>query len=203
MTASLFTAPSINAAGPPDTDRIVAVLTLAFEADPAARWAFPNIDQYRTYWPQFVMAFAGAAFEHGTAHWAGDSHGDCAGAALWLPPGVHTDEDVLMSLLARSIPACDQAEAFATFDEMGAYHPKEPHWYLPLIGVDPIHQGRGLGSALMRHALARCDRERKPAFLESSNPRNVPLYERHGFELLGRIQVGASPTLFPMLRKAR
>ena len=55
----------------------------------------------------------------------------------------------------------------------------------------------------MRHALAQCDGERKAAFLESSNPKNVSLYERHGFEVLGRIQVGASPILFPMLRKAR
>jgi ribosomal protein S18 acetylase RimI-like enzyme len=86
---------------------------------------------------------------------------------------------------------------------MRGYHPSEPHWYLPLIGVDPFQQGSGLGSALMRHALARCDSEGKPAFLESSNPKNVPLYERHGFEVLGRIQAGASPTLFPMLRKAR
>ena len=86
---------------------------------------------------------------------------------------------------------------------MRGYHPREPHWYLPLIGVDPFQQGSGLGSALMRHALARCDREGKPAFLESSNPKNVSLYERNGFEMLGRIQVGASPILFPMLRKAR
>ena len=55
----------------------------------------------------------------------------------------------------------------------------------------------------MRHALARCDRDGKAAFLESSNPKNVSFYERHGFEVLGRIQVGTSPTLFPMLRKAR
>ncbi|MGH7928642.1 MAG: GNAT family N-acetyltransferase, partial [Candidatus Binatia bacterium] len=52
----------------------------------------------------------------------------------------------------------------------------------------PFQQGKGLGSALMRHALARCDGEGKAAFLESSNPKNVSLYERHGFEVVGRIQ---------------
>ena len=86
---------------------------------------------------------------------------------------------------------------------MGRYHTSEPHWYLPLIGVDPARQGKGYGAALMRHALAACDRDGMPAYLESTNPRNVPLYERHGFALLGTIQAGSSPPIFPMLRTAR
>jgi ribosomal protein S18 acetylase RimI-like enzyme len=83
---------------------------------------------------------------------------------------------------------------------MGSYHPAEPHWYLPMIGVDPGRQGKGYGSALMQHALIRCDRESKPAYLETSNPRNVPLYKRYGFELLDTFQIGSSPSVFPMLR---
>ena len=86
---------------------------------------------------------------------------------------------------------------------MARYHPKEPHWYLPLLGVDPARQGQGLGSALLKHALAHCDAEGLPAYLESSNIKNVPLYERHGFEVLGVIQPGDFPPLYPMLRAAR
>jgi ribosomal protein S18 acetylase RimI-like enzyme len=63
--------------------------------------------------------------------------------------------------------------------------------------------GRGLGSVLMRRGLERCDKDHLPAYLESSNPRNISLYERHGFEIIGRIQAGASPTLTPMLRRPR
>jgi ribosomal protein S18 acetylase RimI-like enzyme len=80
---------------------------------------------------------------------------------------------------------------------MDKYHPKESHWYLPLIGVDPSHQGKGVGSALMKHALAACDRDGIIAYLESSNPRNVSLYERHGFEVIGEIQSGTLPILRP------
>jgi GNAT superfamily N-acetyltransferase len=69
--------------------------------------------------------------------------------------------------------------------------------------VESAHQGQGWGAALMQHALARCDRENLPAYLESSNPRNVPFYERLGFKLLGTIQVGSSPPIFPMLRRPR
>jgi ribosomal protein S18 acetylase RimI-like enzyme len=146
-----------------------------------------------------VKAFAGAAFARGTAYYVDGN----AGAALWLPPDVHPDEEALNALLERSASEQTLKDLLEVFDQMRSYHPSEAHWYLPLIGVDPFRQGRGLGSALMRHALARCDGEGKPAFLESSNPKNVSLYERHGFEVLGRIQVGTSPTLFPMLRKAQ
>ena len=59
------------------------------------------------------------------------------------------------------------------------------------------------GSALLRYALEQCDRDGMPAYLESSNPRNIPLYQRHGFEIIGTIQAGSSPTVVPMLRRAR
>ncbi len=91
----------------------------------------------------------------------------------------------------------------AAFGEMTKYHPREPHWYLPLIGVDPAYQGKGHGHALMAHVLARCDRERMPTYLESTNPRNMSLYLRHGFEPLGTIRIGSAPPLVPMLRRSR
>ena len=126
-----------------------------------------------------------------------------SGAALWLPPEVHPDEDELTSLLQDSVSQRKQADLFGVLEQMASYHPRAPHWYLPIIGVDPIHQGQGYGSALMQHALGVFDRDHVVAYLESSNPRNIPLYRRHGFELIGAIQVGASPPIFPMLREAR
>lgn len=67
----------------------------------------------------------------------------------------------------------------------------------------PMQQGRGHGSRLMEAALSRCDADGVPAYLESSDPRNIPLYERFGFQGLGRIQAGDSPAMVPMLRPAR
>jgi ribosomal protein S18 acetylase RimI-like enzyme len=95
------------------------------------------------------------------------------------------------------------SELLATFEKMGQAHPKEPHWYLPMIGVDPKAQGQGLGGELMRHALARCDREKALAYLETANPRNIPLYRRFGFEVMDEIQVGAAPRMTPMVRQPR
>ena len=122
-------------------------------------------------------------------------------AYLWLPPGLLPDEDMLSSIFQRSVSEQIQMDVFTVFDQMNRYHPSEPHWHLPLMGVDPLKQGKGFGSALMQHALVQCDRDNKLAYLESSSPRSVPFYNRHGFELLGTIQLGASPSIFPMLRR--
>ena len=108
-----------------------------------------------------------------------------------------------MPFLQRTVLERFLGDLFSIFDQMAGFHPRERHWYLPLIGVDPAYQGKGLGSALMEHALIRCDRNHETAYLESTNPRNISLYERCGFEVLGTIQVGTAPPLYPMLRKPR
>jgi len=182
-----------------DEMAVVDVVTLAFGTDPVARWLYPSPHQYLTNMPPFVRAYGGRAFVHGSAYYVQGY----TGAALWLPPDVHPDEDELLPLIRHTVSKREQEDLFALFEQMESYHPKEPHWYLPLIGVDPIHQGQGYGSALMQHALLSCDRDQMMAYLESSNPRNITLYKRHGFDLLGNVQVGTSPPVFPMLRKPR
>ena len=141
--------------------------------------------------------FGGKAFEHRTAH----TVAEFSGGALWLPPGVQPDEEVLVGLMERSIDPKELQVVFTMLEKMGGYHPTEPHWYLPLIGVEPAKQGRGYGSALLRHALDRIDREGQIAYLESTNPANIPLYQRHGFEVIGTIQVDEAPPIFPMSRR--
>jgi GNAT superfamily N-acetyltransferase len=177
----------------------IDTVILAFAADPVARWTWPESHQYVASMPSLVRAFAGGAFTSSGAYCT-DGY---AGAALWLPPGVHLDDETMSELVRSTVSAALRDDVFALFERMAEYHPVEPHWYLPLIGVDPAHQGRGHGDALMAHALERCDRDHLPAYLESTNPRNISLYRRHGFEALGTIQVGASPPLVPMLRPPR
>jgi len=99
----------------------------------------------------------------------------------------------------------EEAQAIVpqVFEKMEGFHPNEPHWYLPLFGIEPIYHGKGLGSALMEHATSKFDKENILTYLESSNPKNIPFYKRHGFELLGTIEVNKFPSLFPMLRKPK
>jgi ribosomal protein S18 acetylase RimI-like enzyme len=199
MCVSDMTTPIIKTATVADEAALIAVIALAFTTDPAARWTWPDPRQYLNHFPSVVKAFGGNAFAHQSAYYVEGY----AGAALWLPPGVPPDEDALSALLKGTGAAEVQKDLASVFEQMGSYHPTEPHWYLPLIGVDPSRQGKGYGTALMSHALIPCDRDHTLAYLESSNPKNIPLYERHGFEVLGTIQVGTSPPIFPMLRKPR
>ena len=177
----------------------VKTVMLAFAADPMARWTWPHAHQYFAAMPRMIRAFGSSAFSTGSA-FCTDGY---AGTALWLPPGVHSDKGGLGAVLESTIAPALAPEITAIFEQMAAYHPTEPHWYLPVIGVDPAHQGKGHGDALMAHALVQCDRYHAPAYLESSNPRNIPFYRRYGFEALGTIQIGSSPTLVPMLRGPR
>jgi GNAT superfamily N-acetyltransferase len=82
-------------------------------------------------------------------------------------------------------------------------HPREPHWYLAVLGTDPRRQHRGVGSALLAPILARCDADRVPAYLESSKRTNVPFYERHGFRVVGELAIQGGPVIWRMLRAVR
>jgi ribosomal protein S18 acetylase RimI-like enzyme len=184
-----------GALAPADLYRATAVLVLAFAHDPVARWQYPDPAQYLRLFPSFVRAFGGSAVGYETARYVGEH----VGAALWLPPGADLDH----AAIEATLPDDRRAEIAALLVELASHHPREPHWYLPLIGVDPACQRRGYGALLMEHALRRCDRDHVAAYLESTNPANIQLYQRHGFKLQGVVQAASSPPLFPMLRSAR
>jgi ribosomal protein S18 acetylase RimI-like enzyme len=182
-----------------ERDTVLNTLMLAFSTDPCVRYMFPTPDAYIPGYRRLADALGGAGLAHGAAYLAGDG----AAAALWLPPGVQSDGEAAGAVLGEFAPP-DRLEVLGQVGEdMRRYHPHEPHWRLPMIGVDPLRQGQGLGSALLKQALKRCDAEGGVAYLESSNPKNVPLYERHGFEVIGVVQPGDFPPLYPMLRAAR
>jgi ribosomal protein S18 acetylase RimI-like enzyme len=189
----------VTVAGPADMEPLISVLVLAFAADPVARWMYRDPQRYLAYFGRFIWAFAGKAFSTDTA-WRLDGN---LGGALWLPPGVKPDEDAIASILDESVPRGVMADVNTMFGEMVTYHPRDPHWYLPTIGIEPYLRGNGLGSALLTEALKRCDQEHLPAYLESSNPANAAFYRRLGFEALGAICAGHSPPMVPMLRGAR
>jgi ribosomal protein S18 acetylase RimI-like enzyme len=182
-----------------DEGRIISVMTLAFANDPACRRLYPDPLQYLTYFPEFVRLYGGPAFDHGGAHWNAES----MGAALWLPPDIRPDEEKFNALLERSLAETAKPELFEVYAQMKQHHPQEPHWFLPLIGVDPFCQSQGIGAALLQFGLTACDRDHTLAYLDSTNPRNIPLYERYGFQVLGTIQVGQHPPVYPMLRRPR
>jgi len=176
----------------------ISTIVLGFATDPMTRWVWPDPYEYLKIMPRFVNAFGGPAFDHGTAYITDGVRA----AALWLPPGVKPDDAEMGAIIAKSLRPEIADDIAAVTEAMAEHHPREPHWYLPLVAADPKWIGQGLGTSLMKHALRRCDDEGVAAYLESSNPRNIAFYERLGFQVTGRIQCGSSPVLTPMLRRA-
>jgi GNAT superfamily N-acetyltransferase len=130
-----------------------------------------------------------------------------AGVAVWELPGqwrLSAGRQLgllapMMGVFGRRLPRL--LRAILTLERS---HPSDPHYYLPFVGVEPRWQGRGLGGALLAPILERCDRERMPAFLEASTPRNRDLYERHGFAVTDEFRLGRSaPPQWRMWRDPR
>jgi GNAT superfamily N-acetyltransferase len=189
-------APELRSAATAETGRFEATMTLAFSADPAARWAWPDPADFLAVFRPLVMLFGGKAFDHGTAFVLGDFFG----VSQWLPPDVAPDDGPIAELFERNMSGPRLGELLKLFEQMGSFHPQAPHWYLPLIGVDPLRQGRGYGGILMDRVLSICDRDRQPAYLEATSPANRRFYERHGFRAVGEIRSAGSPPVFPMVR---
>jgi GNAT superfamily N-acetyltransferase len=128
------------------------------------------------------------------------------GAALWVPPypqPAPLGARLAMALRWYSVLRGRAGEVGGQLARIERAHPLEPHWYLAVLGTDPRHQGRGVGSALLAPILDRCDAEHVPAYLESSKRSNVPFYERHGFRVQGELAIRGGPVIWRMQREAR
>lgn len=194
--------PRVRVATHADRTGIVRVLTAAFHEDPLMRWVFPRAERRPEALRRLFAMEADALLRRGMILVTDDG----AAAATWLPAG--TRDSLPLRATLRNLPLWFRAagpsrslRAVQAFTLSERARPREPHYYLGSIGVEPARQGRGLGSALLAWMTPRLDEERQPAYLLSSNPRNNPLYERHGFRILQELSLpGGCPPLWPMWR---
>lgn len=173
---------------PADGSRITTVLTSAFWDDPVFRWAIPDDDQRWDALPGIFQVFVDGFLPLGATHV--NSAG--TGTALWAPPGTAAELDGLEPH-ALALPRMLQI-----MELLESTHPHEECWYLNLLAVESGAQGKGIGSALLRHVLERADADGVPAYLEATSPANRRLYERHGFEVTAELRVADCPPLWAM-----
>ena len=179
----------------------------AFQHDPVMRWLIPDEVVRRRRLTRFFATLT--RYHHLAAGGIEVARKASAigAAALWDPPGRWQYTQLEK---CRAVPGLMSSfgirigMSFEVNSRMERVHPVEPHWYLAVIGSDPTLRGDGFGQALMRSRLDRCDAEHVPAYLESSNPDNVPYYQRFGFEVTGEITLPrGGPSLWPMWRQPR
>jgi GNAT superfamily N-acetyltransferase len=194
--------PAVRKATRADLPRLVEALASAFEEDPPMQWFLPDEakrhDQIRR---QFSLFLRIVHLRNGETY----TTEDVVGGALWVPPGRYPPPlgaqlrvlPGLLRIYGRSMP-----RAARGVEVMESDHPDEPHFYLDSLGVEPGSQGRGIGSALLRPVLDRCDREGVPAYLNAGSPRSRDLYLRHGFEVIQVFELpDGGPPLWRMWRK--
>jgi GNAT superfamily N-acetyltransferase len=179
-----------------DLDAIAETLGRAFEGDPVWGWCFEGETRERKIAGLGgVFRFAAAAaLDYGWVRLVGEA----AAVALWIPAGepeMSPADEARFPAAVRE--ACSPPAAARVLSLMEAFehnHPHDPpHFYLSVLGTHPDHAGKGLGMNLVASNLAEIDALGAPSFLESSNPANLPRYERAGFrpsrdvELVGGI----------------
>jgi len=191
---------------PSHIQRASELVARAFHNDSLIVHLFPDEFQRAGLLPvyRFIVDYG---YLYGEVH---TTSADVEGVAIWLPPhqtSISTWKSLRAGawllplklnplLLFRFLPAerlsAKAHKRYATI----------PHWYLFLLCVDPKHQGKGYGSALLQMMLARIDRQRLPCYLETTEQRNVPFYERYGFRVVGADRIPGTPSmLWAMLRE--
>ena len=172
-------------------------LLMGFSADPFQRWLMPDPT---TYYRNFKLTIDSACKQSfGVDGVYGDESN--YGTAVWFPPKFDVDYSETARTL-NDLPKNITKEAFKVFEELIKARVNDA-WYLEYLAVDPSKQGTGLGSLILKESLKVIDDLNEAAYLESSNPKNMSLYERYGFRFVKKIQVGTSPEINTMYREQK
>lgn len=186
-----------------DATLVTRVLTDAFVDDPMwGAWAFPRRRDRRDHRAAVFRVFVEGALRY-PATWIAP---DDAAIAMWIPPaskGITTMQEVRLEADLRHRLGADQAgRIFRAFDLFEAMLPSEPHYYLSLLGTDPVYAGLGIGRRLLAHSLSVIDREGAAAYLDCADDL-MPLYERFGFRAIGSVVLPDGPRSNGMWREPR
>ena len=199
----------IRRAEPKDAAAITGILRESFRDDPVMNWMLRADGRQESAWHDFFRANVDDYFASGRwVYVADDDAGTCRGAALWTPPPGAQRSPWRARLALWQLRGWTGLWRFPRFWRLvtatETRYPRQPHYYLFLIGVDPASQGGGIGRALVETVLRECDADDLPAYLESGNERNLSFYRRLGFEATEVLKLGwRGPPMWLMRRGPR
>ncbi len=187
---------------------VAATMARAFDDSPVTQWIMP-IDRLR---PIALRAFFGAAAHDAHRHgkvWVAIEASAVIGASVWLPPRLYPPTPkrgrATLFPIIRLAPIAPFAliRALKYQNGVGRRHLKDEHWYLGTLGVEPQHQGRGIGGLLIQPGITSAESEGVPCYLETEKIRNLPFYGRYGFKVTEEfIPTPDGPPIWTMTRNA-
>ncbi|GAB2649938.1 GNAT family N-acetyltransferase [Kribbella swartbergensis] len=183
-----------------DVDAAVRTLARAFEDYPMTR-ACLDPDGYLDRLTQYQRLFlTGIGLPHGRVWITSDSSAVAAWTTPATPPDAFTPHADAFQRIAGS-----RAALAAEYEQaMGIFRPREPMWFLAVVGVDPDRQRQGLGRAVISAGLAAADAENSAAFLETQEPANLNFYESLGFTVVAELELPhRGPIHYAMYRPPR
>jgi len=196
---------------PDEQHAVIGAVSRAFYDDPLFGFFLPDLVQQTKGLMGFMQGAVVDAAPFGDIWVAHTETGKVAGAAVWLPPeGYPRGARREFMTIARSLPAFTRAGTRipASFRLLGqvdkAHHAlDEPHYYLAILGSDPLYQRTGAGSAALQPVLEKCDEQGIPAYLETQKEENLAFYARHAFELVKKLEIKGCPPVWTLWRKPR
>lgn len=158
----------------------------------------------------FARALVASIVDTGEVLAARRDDGMLVGVAAWVGPGrmplpaparLRQSAGAIYALYPRPKALLDGTRYLMALDKE---HPREPHWYLGLLVVDPLVQRSGIGTVLQEPLLARADEEGVDCYLETQNERNIPYYGRFGYEVVKELRpVPGGPPVWTLRRRPR
>jgi ribosomal protein S18 acetylase RimI-like enzyme len=171
----------------------IAMLGQAFHNDPLSVYIYPDDAERTRCLPLMYSVPLCYTLRYGEI----TTTSDITGCACWLPPKSTTVSlkrllriGALTTAFKMGLPGLLRFNKADTY--MQSAHKRcvtEPHWYLWVLGVDPAHQGQGIGSTLLHAGLQRADAAGLPCYLDTTNPKNVPLYQKFGFTIASEVTI--------------
>ncbi len=171
-----------------DVDAAANSLAKAFMNDPLQNYTFPDEQERKERSPAHFKAGVEYGMKFGEVYITSQAEG----AVVCLAPNKTeiTSERAEEGGLTRLPALMGEEQAgrfFSALEFIDPYHKRdvpEPHWYIMILGVDPVHHGKGLGKALLEPVMKKAEANRQPVYLETAQPTNVPFYQKLGFKVL-------------------
>ncbi len=186
-----------------ERDRAVLakVLKRSFVDDPVLRWILPAKQDYERIAESFFSHILKQTFVSGSCYTTDGQYG----VSIWEKPNFSPTLTSQLLSFARLtwLFRGNISRALNLQSLMESYRPRKPFWHLTYIATDPVHQGRGIGSTLLKPITNISNDDGLPIYLECSNRENLSFYRAHNFRLIDEITYPGGPTIWPMLREEK